>query len=165
MIVYQKNSQLSECHLFTELKNSLGGHKFKENGYVHTAVTRWLPTLYTKLNQREIENFVPRYEKCISCREDYVGKQRNNRIRETVPTMCAKICTNFFKALLDVLCAYCWYCCIFDFTIYCENNNVNIVEHELHLNIICSYCNFNKEPNHIMWKFIFRLTDRIIPKF
>jgi hypothetical protein len=87
VIVHQENSQLSDCHLFTELKHNLGGHKFKENGCVDTAVTRWLPTLYTKINQREMENFVPRYDKYISCLEDYVGEQLNNKIRERIATI------------------------------------------------------------------------------
>ena len=69
-MVYQENSSLSDCHLFTEMKRHLGGHKFKENGNVETAVTRWLSTFYTKWDQREIEKFIPRYDKCISCRED-----------------------------------------------------------------------------------------------
>jgi hypothetical protein len=48
VIIYQGTSSLSDCRLFTELKRHLGGHKFKENGDMETAVTRWLSELYTK---------------------------------------------------------------------------------------------------------------------
>jgi hypothetical protein len=88
MIVYKENSSLSDCHLFTELKRHLGGHNFKGNGDVETAVTRWLSAMYTKRNQMKIEKFVPRYDKCISCREDYVEKQSNNKICGSLPTIC-----------------------------------------------------------------------------
>jgi hypothetical protein len=46
--VYQENSSLRDRLLFKELNHYLGGHKFKENGDVETAVTTWLSKVYTK---------------------------------------------------------------------------------------------------------------------
>jgi hypothetical protein len=73
--LYQWNSSPSDCHLFTALKQNLGGHKFKDDREVQTVVTRWLITQDTDWYRQWVEKLVTRYDKWLSCGEDYVEMQ------------------------------------------------------------------------------------------
>jgi ferredoxin-like protein FixX len=58
--------------LLPKLKQNLGGHKFKDNQEVETAVTQRLIAQDMDLYQKRIEKLVTRYEKCLSCGGNYV---------------------------------------------------------------------------------------------
>jgi hypothetical protein len=61
-------------HLFSASKQNLGGHKFKGNHEVETAVTRSLTTQDTNLDQQTTRKLLPYYEKCLDCDGQCVGK-------------------------------------------------------------------------------------------
>ena len=45
--IYEGNLSPSDCHLFPEMKQNLGYHKFQDNREVKSIVTQWLITLDT----------------------------------------------------------------------------------------------------------------------
>ena len=54
-----------------QLKERLGGHSFKDDREVETAVMRWLMTQYTDWYQQRIEKLALRRPKSLSCSGDY----------------------------------------------------------------------------------------------
>jgi hypothetical protein len=58
IVITSGNQSSSEYLLFPELKQNLGGHNFKDNRELETAVTRWLVTEETDLYQQEIKKHV-----------------------------------------------------------------------------------------------------------
>ena len=66
------NLSPADCHPCPALKENLGGQDFRANRDEVTVATRWLKTHRTGYYQQGIEKLVSRYDKCLTCGEDYV---------------------------------------------------------------------------------------------
>jgi len=63
--------------MFPPLARNLGGHKFKDDCEVKTAVMQLLITQDMDLYQQEIKKLIPQDNKCLRCTNNHV--QNSNR--------------------------------------------------------------------------------------
>jgi histone-lysine N-methyltransferase SETMAR len=61
-------------HLFTKLKEFLGGKRFSNDQEVEEAVKNWLKELAVEVYDTGIQKLVPRLQKCLDLDGDYVEK-------------------------------------------------------------------------------------------
>ena len=64
----------SDCHLFTKLKEFLGGRHFKSNEAVKDATKQWINVLAVELYNEGIQKLITHYVKCLNVGGDLVEK-------------------------------------------------------------------------------------------
>jgi hypothetical protein len=64
----------SDLHLFSKLKEFLGGRRFKSDEEMKDAVEEWLNGLAAVVYDEGIQKLVTRYDKCLNVVGDYVEK-------------------------------------------------------------------------------------------
>jgi histone-lysine N-methyltransferase SETMAR len=64
----------SDFHLYTKLKEFLGGRHFKSDEEVKDAVKEWLNGLAAEVYDEGIQKLVTRYDKYLKVGGDYVEK-------------------------------------------------------------------------------------------
>jgi hypothetical protein len=71
---FDGNSAASDYRLFTAIEENLGDHKFKNDRWVETTVTRWHITQDNDWHQHRTDKVVPRYYESEQCGCDSVPK-------------------------------------------------------------------------------------------
>jgi histone-lysine N-methyltransferase SETMAR len=72
---YSPDLTLSDYHLFTYLKNWLQPQCFSNNEELMEGVVKmWLSSQAPDFFDTGIQKLIPRYNKCLSSRDDYVEK-------------------------------------------------------------------------------------------
>lgn len=71
---YSPDLAPSDFHLFAHMKRWLGGQRFDTDEALQTGVQRWLQAQAATFYQEGIDKLVPRYDKCLNRRGDYVEK-------------------------------------------------------------------------------------------
>jgi histone-lysine N-methyltransferase SETMAR len=69
---YSPDLALSECHLFTYLKNWLGSQHFSSNEELMEGVKLWLSSQAPDFFDTGIQKLIPQYNKCLTAGSDYV---------------------------------------------------------------------------------------------
>jgi transposase len=70
---YSPDLVLSDCHLFSYLKNWLGSQSFNRNEELMEAVKMWLSSQAADFFGTSVQKLIPRY-KCLNSGGDYVEK-------------------------------------------------------------------------------------------
>ena len=63
-----------DYHLFMHLKKRLASQSYEDDDRLKTGVTTWFKSLAADFFDTGIRKLVPRYQKCVEVREDYVEK-------------------------------------------------------------------------------------------
>jgi histone-lysine N-methyltransferase SETMAR len=71
---YSPDLAPSDFHLFPNLKEFLGGRRFKSEEEVKDAVKEWLNGLAAEVYDEGIQKLVTCYDKCLNVGDDYVEK-------------------------------------------------------------------------------------------
>jgi len=71
---YSPDLEPSDYHLFMHLKKWLASQSYEEDDRLKTDVTTWFKSLAADFFDTEIRKLVPRYQKCVEVRGDYVEK-------------------------------------------------------------------------------------------
>jgi len=64
----------SDYHFFLHLKKFLDGKRFDDDDNLKDAVQKWLTSQAAAFYEEDIQNLVPRYDKCLSNGGEYVEK-------------------------------------------------------------------------------------------
>jgi len=64
----------SDYHLFMHLKKWISSQSFEDDDRPKTDVTTWFKSLAADFFDTEIRKLVPRHQKCVEVRGDYVEK-------------------------------------------------------------------------------------------
>ena len=71
---YSPDLAPSDYHLFMHLKKWLASQSFEDDDRMKTDVTTWFKSLAADFFDTGIRKLVPRYQKCVEVRGDYVEK-------------------------------------------------------------------------------------------
>jgi histone-lysine N-methyltransferase SETMAR len=71
---YSPDLALSECHLFTYLKNWLRSQHFNNNEELMKDVKKWLSSQAADFFDTGIQKLIPLYDKCLNYGGNYVEK-------------------------------------------------------------------------------------------
>ena len=71
---YSPDLAPSDYHLFMHLKQWLASQSFEDDDRLKTGVTTWFKSLAADFFDTGIRKLVPRYQKCVEVRGDYVEK-------------------------------------------------------------------------------------------
>lgn len=71
---YSPDLAPSDFHLFTKLKEFLGGKRFSSDEEVKETVEKWLLEVERSVYDEGIKKLVPRMQKCVELAGDYVEK-------------------------------------------------------------------------------------------
>lgn len=71
---YSPDLAPSDYHLFTKLKEFLGGKRFADDEELKEAVLKWFQDLERNVYEEGIQKLLPRLKKCIDLNGDYVEK-------------------------------------------------------------------------------------------
>jgi hypothetical protein len=69
---YGPNLALSDCHLFTYLKNWFRSQRFNNNEQLMEGVKTWLSSQAADIFDTSIQKFIPRHGKCLNSDGDCV---------------------------------------------------------------------------------------------
>jgi len=71
---YSPDLAPSDYHLFLRLKKFLGCKRFDDDDDLTDAVQKWLTSQAAAFYEEGIQKLVPRYDKCLNIRGEYVEK-------------------------------------------------------------------------------------------
>ena len=71
---YSPDLAPSDYHLFMHLTKWLASQSFEDDDRLKTGVTTWFKSLAADFFDTGIRKLVPRYQKCVEVRGDYVEK-------------------------------------------------------------------------------------------
>jgi len=71
---YSPDLALSEYHLFIHLTKWLASQSSEDDDRLKTGVTTWFKSLTADFFDTGIRKLMPRYQKCVEVRGDYVEK-------------------------------------------------------------------------------------------
>ena len=96
LLLYEVQLHL-ELHLFLHLKKFLGGKRFDDDDDLKDAVQKWLTSQAAAFYEECIQNFVPRYDKCLNNGGEYLEKYLKN-VESDKKNLYAKLLNFFFTA-------------------------------------------------------------------
>jgi histone-lysine N-methyltransferase SETMAR len=68
---YSPDLALSNCHLFTYLKNCLGSQRFNDSELME-GIKMWLSSQVADFFDTGIQKLIPQYNKCHNSGDDYI---------------------------------------------------------------------------------------------